>query len=176
MKLPTPIKTDNPISWDRSLLLRWSTLCGVCFSLSKFTSYLSLYLSLNCFYDETFRTGASLSPETRCVMSVERPWVQLSIWVLVSQFIHPLTPVSFWAWFTCSRKRTNLQAIHSKEGIFMWNSFRGRPLFPQSMSVSPIGTLGAVWRWLAATRLQSQQSVLGFGVRELGLNPSIIIS
>ena len=175
MKLPTPIKTDNPISWDRSLLLRWSTLCGVCFSLSKFTSYLSLYLSLNCFYDETFRTGASLSPETRCVMSVERPWVQLSIWVSVSQsFTHSLQSPSGCGLPAQGREPICRQFI--QEGIFMWNSFRGRPLFPQSMSVSPIGTLGAVWRWLAATRLQSQQSVLGFGVRELGLNPSIIIS
>ena len=51
------------------------SICGVCFSLSKPTSYLSLCLSLNSFYDETSRTWASLSPETRCVISVGRLWV-----------------------------------------------------------------------------------------------------
>ena len=43
------------------------TVCGVYFSvnLHKSTSYLSLYLSLNSFCDETSRTWASLGPETR---------------------------------------------------------------------------------------------------------------
>ena len=38
---------------------------GVCFSLNKSTSYLSLCLSLNSFCDETSKTWASLGPETR---------------------------------------------------------------------------------------------------------------
>ena len=62
----------------------------VCFSLNKSTSYLSLCLSLNSFCNETSRTWASLSPETRCVISVGRrgfwqgsssgTWVQVPIW------------------------------------------------------------------------------------------------
>ena len=40
--------------------------------LSKSISYLSLCLSLNFFCDETSRTWASLSPEIKCVISVER--------------------------------------------------------------------------------------------------------
>ena len=47
-------------------------LCGVCFSLKKLTSYLSLCLSLKSFYNETSRTWASLSHEIRCVSSVAR--------------------------------------------------------------------------------------------------------
>ena len=39
------------------------------------TSYPSLCFSLNSFYNETSRTWASLSPETRSVTSVRRPWV-----------------------------------------------------------------------------------------------------
>ena len=87
MKLPTPIKTDNPIPWCLSHLLRWPTLCLWSFSLNKPTSYLSLCLSPNSFCDETSRTWASLSPETRCVISVKRPWIQVPIsvfrWVRV---------------------------------------------------------------------------------------------
>ena len=75
MKLPTPLETDTPIPWCLSHLLRWPTLCAVCFSLNKSTSYPSLCLSLNSFYDETSRSWASLSPETRCVISVGRLWV-----------------------------------------------------------------------------------------------------
>ena len=76
MKLPSPIKTDDPIPWCLFHLLTWPTLClwSVCFSLNKSTSYLSLCLSLNSFCDETSRTWASLSPETRCVISVGRLW------------------------------------------------------------------------------------------------------
>ena len=33
-------------------------------------------LFLNSFCDETLRTWAPLSPETKCVISVKRPWVQ----------------------------------------------------------------------------------------------------
>ena len=76
MKLPTPIKIDNPYPgaplafWDGPL-----SVCGVCFSLNKSTSYLSLCISLNSFCNETSRTWASLNPETRCVISVGRLWV-----------------------------------------------------------------------------------------------------
>ena len=57
MELSTPIKTDNPIPLGHFCLLRWPTLFyGVCFSLNKSTSCLSLYLSLNSFCDEMLRT------------------------------------------------------------------------------------------------------------------------
>ena len=46
-----------------------------CFLPNKFTSYLSLCVSLNSFCNETSRTWASLSPETRCMISVGRLWV-----------------------------------------------------------------------------------------------------
>ena len=72
MKLPTLIKTDHPIPWCCSRLLRRPTLCGLCFSLNKWTSYLSLCLSLNSFCNEKSRTWASLSPEARCVISAKR--------------------------------------------------------------------------------------------------------
>ena len=49
------------------------TVCEVCFSLNRSTSYLSLCLSLNSFYGKTSRTWASLSPETNCVIL----WSQL---------------------------------------------------------------------------------------------------
>ena len=76
MKLPTPMKTDNPHAPVRFSPSRMAhTLSVECFSLSKSTSYLSLCLSLNSFCNETSRTWASLSPETRCVISVGRPWV-----------------------------------------------------------------------------------------------------
>ena len=35
-------------------------------------------LFLNSFCDETLRTWAPLSPETKCVISVKRPWVQVT--------------------------------------------------------------------------------------------------
>ena len=70
MKLPTPI-TPYPGAfltfWDGS-----HSVCRVCVSLNKSTSYLSLCLSLNSFCGETSRTWASLNPETRCVISVGR--------------------------------------------------------------------------------------------------------
>ena len=62
-----------------SCLLRWPCLCSD-FSLNKSTSYPSLCLSLDSFCDETSRTWASLSPETRCVISVGIPCVP--IWIL----------------------------------------------------------------------------------------------
>ena len=56
------------------------TVCGMCFSLNKSTYYLSLCLSLNSFCNETSRTWASLSAETRYVISVGRLWGQVPIW------------------------------------------------------------------------------------------------
>ena len=58
------------------------SVCGVCVSLNKSTSYLSLCLSLNSFCNKTSRTRASLSPETRCVISIKRPRVQVPMWVV----------------------------------------------------------------------------------------------
>ena len=46
---------------------------GVCLSLNKSTSYLSLCLSLNSFCDETSRTWASWSPETSCSTGTKTP-------------------------------------------------------------------------------------------------------
>ena len=87
MKLPTPQQTDNPITWGRSRLLRWPTLClWSVFLSNKCTSYLSLCLSLNSFCDETSRTGASLSSETRYATSVKRRWVQVPICIARFQY------------------------------------------------------------------------------------------
>ena len=52
-----------------------STFCGACFILNKSTSYLSLCLSLNSFYNETSRTWVPLGPKTSCVISTERLWI-----------------------------------------------------------------------------------------------------
>ena len=72
------MKTNHAILQGHSCLLRWPTLClwSVSPSLNKSTSYLLLFLSLNSFYDKTLGTSASLSPETRCVISLKRPWIQ----------------------------------------------------------------------------------------------------
>ena len=51
------------------------SVCGVCFYVNKSTSYLSLYLSLNSFCNETSRFWGSLGPETRSEISVGRPCV-----------------------------------------------------------------------------------------------------
>ena len=50
------------------------SVCGVCLSLNKSASCLSLCLSLNSFCNKTSRTWASLGPETR---SVSFGWVQV---------------------------------------------------------------------------------------------------
>ena len=44
------------------------SVCEVCFSLNKFLFHLSLYLSLDSFWDETARTKAPLGPEARSVI------------------------------------------------------------------------------------------------------------
>ena len=51
------------------------TLFVECLCLNKSTSYLSLCLSLSSFCDEISRNQASLSPETKCAISVGRLWV-----------------------------------------------------------------------------------------------------
>ena len=43
---------------------------------------LPLCLSLNSSCDETYRTWASLSPETGYVISMKRQWIQVPVWVL----------------------------------------------------------------------------------------------
>ena len=70
-------KTGNP--HPGATLVFWDgphSVCRVCFHLNKSTSYPPLCLSLNSFCNETSRTWASLSPETSCVISVKRLWVQ----------------------------------------------------------------------------------------------------
>ena len=62
------IKTTHPIFQDLSP----SEMSVRCLPLNKFTSYLSLFLSLNSFCDVLSRTWASLSPETKCVISIKR--------------------------------------------------------------------------------------------------------
>ena len=61
-----PIKTNHTTFGGCTHSLPWPTLC-LCSSLNlnKYTSYRSLCLLLNSFCDETSRTWASLSPETR---------------------------------------------------------------------------------------------------------------
>ena len=49
-EITQPLKTNNIRFQGASYLLRGPTLCGVCFSLNKSTSYLSLCLSLNSFF------------------------------------------------------------------------------------------------------------------------------
>ena len=56
-----------------------------CFSLKKPAPYLSFCLSLNSVCNETSRTWASLSPETRCVISVGRLDFG-QVWVLAGGF------------------------------------------------------------------------------------------
>ena len=85
----TAAKSNHPVFWGYSLLLRYPySICGVYFSLNKSTSYLSLCLSLNSFCDETSIAWASVNPETRCVISVERPWVQVPVCVTWFQSLH----------------------------------------------------------------------------------------
>ena len=76
MKLPSPEKLTTP--YFKAVLTFWDvphSVCGVCFSLNKSTSCLSLCLSLDSFCGKTSNIWASLSPETRCVISVGRLWV-----------------------------------------------------------------------------------------------------
>ena len=66
-------------------------ICGVCFSLNKSTSYLSLCFSMNSFCDEKARSWGSLGSEIRCVISVERKTVGFGwLWVLVSWVQDPV--------------------------------------------------------------------------------------
>ena len=79
---------------------------GMCFSLSKSTSYLLLCLSLNFFCHETSSAWASLSPETRCVILFKRLLVQVPIWVAQLQ---PETSHSWRGEKLGSRKPCDLQ-------------------------------------------------------------------
>ena len=56
------------------------TLSMECFSLNKSTSYLSLCLSMNSFYNKISRSWASLGPETRYVISFGRLRLWLRFW------------------------------------------------------------------------------------------------
>ena len=79
-----PLHILGPLAfWDGP-----HSVCGMCIFLNKSTSYLSLCLSLNSFCDKTSRTWASLSPETRCVISIKRQWVQVPIWVVWFHYDH----------------------------------------------------------------------------------------
>ena len=71
------IKKTSPNFRVFCLLRSAYTVYGVCFSIYKPASYLSLCLSLNFFCDETWRTKASLSPETGHVISMKRLWVSV---------------------------------------------------------------------------------------------------
>ena len=82
MKLSSPWKPT--MSYFGAILTVWAdphSVCVMYFSLNKPTSYLSLCLLLNSFWGETLRTWASLSAETRYVISVKRQWLQVPIWV-----------------------------------------------------------------------------------------------
>ena len=77
MKLSSPWKPT--MSYFGAILTVWAdphSVCVMYFSLNKPTSYLSLCLLLNSFWGETLRTWASLSAETRYVISVKRLWAQ----------------------------------------------------------------------------------------------------
>ena len=118
MKLPSSWKL-NP-SYFRTTLSFWEgpcSICGVCFSLNKFTSYLSLCLSLNSFWDETSITATSISPETRCVISAKRPWVP--IWV---------------TWFQRGARKRRVKEP-SRRSTSVWNGdVRPPPRLPNSFS------------------------------------------
>ena len=76
-----PVISDTPVPWRHSSLSEvvHTLTCGTCLSLDKSTSCLSLCLSLNSFCDETSRTWASWSPETKCVTSED---CSSPIWVI----------------------------------------------------------------------------------------------
>ena len=92
MKLSNPIKTDNPAYPMASCLLRWPTLCGVCFSVecvSLWNVFLSTeihFLPLNLSLIEFFlwwdiKKVNCIKVLRPCVWSVSKPWVQVPIWV-----------------------------------------------------------------------------------------------
>ena len=88
------IKTN--ITIFQSSITFWDgphSVCGMCFYLNISTSYPPFCLSLNSFCNETSRTRASLSPETRCVISFGRPW----IWARFKSWLHRFKSQSaFW--------------------------------------------------------------------------------
>ena len=122
-KITQPIKTNHTKFRGRIRPLPGPTLCEVCVSLylNKFTSYLSLCLSLNSFHDETSRTWVPEGIETRyCGFWLDlspRTWVQVPSRVLAWFQSHPywlesqfevntfrfryVSLVSFWFFFFC---------------------------------------------------------------------------
>ena len=69
-EITQPIKTNHTKFQGCTRRLRWSTHRLWTLYLNKFTSYLSLCLSLNSFCNETSRTQASLGPESKYVLWV----------------------------------------------------------------------------------------------------------
>ena len=80
MKLPSPYTLTTPHFEAAALTLCDGppSVCGVCFSLNESTSYLSLCLSLDSFWDETSRAWASWGPETNQVTHLSWKTVVLS--------------------------------------------------------------------------------------------------
>ena len=74
------MKTKHTIFKGLSPYKMAHTLSVECFSLNKSTSYLSLCLSLNSFYNKISRTWASLGPETSYVISFGRLRLWLRFW------------------------------------------------------------------------------------------------
>ena len=76
------------------------SICALCFSLKIINPLLTHQcFSLDSYHDKTSRTWASLSPETICVISIKRPWVQAQIWVAWFQFY--LDGYSMVTWEEC---------------------------------------------------------------------------
>ena len=67
------IKTNKAIFWDLSLSEMAHTLWSV--FLSKLIHFLPIILFFTEFFQWWDKNWASLGPETRCVISVGRPWV-----------------------------------------------------------------------------------------------------
>ena len=104
-------------------------------------------------------------------------WPQLKDLGFNSQFelhsfrvIHPPSPKSPGHGLPAQGSGTNLQAIHSKGGIFMCSSFMGRPVSSVHESFSDWDPRGCV-KMTCCHPPSESQSILGFGVRELGSNP-----
>ena len=76
MKLPTPIKTDNPVPWCLPHLLRWPTLCLWSVFLSKQIHFLPITLSLAEFFLQWDVKNLSFTKSWNQVwISVGRLWV-----------------------------------------------------------------------------------------------------
>ena len=65
---------------------RWpNSICRVCFSLNKFTSYLSLCLSLNSFNDKISKIWVSFNTETRSFQSLSHLKLFVTPWTTPCQ-------------------------------------------------------------------------------------------